>query len=134
MTSSSTRNAVCLCGQLSAACVGDPVRVSVCHCTACQRRTGSAFGTQARFPASSVTLSGAATPYTRIADSGHALTFHFCPVCGSTVYYTNDALPGFIGIALGTFAGAATWTPTFSVYECHKHPWVEFPDSIEGSG
>ena len=49
-----TRNAACSCGQLQATTSGDPVRISVCHCLACQRRTGSVFGMQARFPRAQV--------------------------------------------------------------------------------
>lgn len=45
-----TRTASCSCGQLQIEVQGEPVRVSVCHCLACQRRTGSLFGEQARFP------------------------------------------------------------------------------------
>jgi hypothetical protein len=44
-----TRTASCSCGQLTVVTAGDPIRVSVCHCLACQRRTGSVFGAQARF-------------------------------------------------------------------------------------
>ena len=43
-----TRDASCSCGQLHLTCEGEPVRISVCHCLACQQRTGSAFGVQAR--------------------------------------------------------------------------------------
>jgi len=42
------RQAACSCGKLSAAAEGDPIRISICHCHACQRRTGSVFGAQAR--------------------------------------------------------------------------------------
>ena len=45
----STRHAACSCGQLRLTVEGEPVRVSICHCLACQRRTGSVFGVQARF-------------------------------------------------------------------------------------
>ncbi|MCZ6616567.1 MAG: aldehyde-activating protein, partial [Gammaproteobacteria bacterium] len=44
-----TRRAACSCGNLRLTARGDPIRVSVCHCHACQRRTGSVFGVQARF-------------------------------------------------------------------------------------
>ena len=125
-----SHTALCSCGQLSAVASGDPVRVSVCHCLACQRRTGSVFAAQARFPAQAVAVSGRATTYERVADSGHTLTFHFCPRCGSTVYYTNDSLPDFVGIALGAFADPCVWAPAFSVYERSKHPWVELPADI----
>ena len=125
-----SHTALCSCGQLSAVASGDPVRVSVCHCLACQRRTGSVFAAQARFPAQAVAVSGRATTYERVADSGHTLAFHFCTSCGSTVYYTNDSLPDFVGIPLGAFADPCVWTPAFSVYERSKHSWVELPKDI----
>lgn len=128
-----SHSATCSCGQLSAVASGDPVRVSVCHCLACQRRTGSAFAAQARFPARAVAVSGRSTAYAREADSGHRLTFHFCPACGSTVYYTNDSLPDFIGIPLGAFADTSTWLPAYSVYERSKHSWVDLPAEISRS-
>ena len=51
-----TYRASCGCGQLQLACEGEPVRISMCHCLACQRRTGSVFGVQARFPRDQVTV------------------------------------------------------------------------------
>ena len=59
------RTAACWCGQLSVTVDADPVRVSVCHCLACQRRTGSVFGAQARFPAESAQVQGQSKQYVR---------------------------------------------------------------------
>ncbi len=42
-------HASCSCGQLTLVARGDPIRVSMCHCLACRRRTGSTYGAQARF-------------------------------------------------------------------------------------
>jgi hypothetical protein len=112
-----SRKASCSCGQLSAVAAGEPVRVSVCHCIACQRRTGSVFGAQARFREQSVFVSGESRKYERTAESGHTLIFNFCPLCGATVYYSNDALPGFVGIPVGAFADPSFHAPAFSVYE-----------------
>src|SRR4051812_22377975 len=80
-----TRTAACSCGQLSATVAEDPVRVSVCHCLACQRRTGSVFGAQARFRSEAVKIKGESRQYIRVGDEGNAITFSFCPVCGATV-------------------------------------------------
>jgi hypothetical protein len=126
-----TRSARCSCGQLQAEADGDPIRISMCHCYECQRRTGSAFGAQARFPEDQVRITGKATEYTRLGESGQAIHFHFCPACGSTVYYTLDRAPGSLAIALGAFADRAFPAPTISVYEARKHPWVELPEGIE---
>ena len=80
----SKRLASCSCGQLTAEVTGDPVRISICHCLACQRRTGSVFGEQARFPRENVSISGDSTEYVRVGDEGPGARFHFCPKCGST--------------------------------------------------
>jgi hypothetical protein len=105
----------------------------MCHCLACQRRTGSVFGAQARFPESCVTVSGRSNQYVRTADSGSRLTFSFCPSCGATVHYTNDALPGFVGIPIGVFTDPDFPVPAFSVYECSMHAWVQVPDGADRS-
>jgi hypothetical protein len=84
-----TRRAACSCGQLHLVAEGEPIRTSMCHCLACQRRTGSAFGIQARYPAGRVQIEGRSTEYVRISDDGEARRFHFCPECGATVYYDS---------------------------------------------
>ena len=78
----STRIATCSCGQLSATVTGEPVRISICHCLACQRRTGSVFGQQARFHREGFSTSGPSSEYVRVGDEGSSVRFHFCPHCG----------------------------------------------------
>ena len=119
-----TRTATCRCGQLKAECVGEPVRVSVCHCLACQQRSGSAFAAQARWPENDVTVTGEAKTWERIADSGHRATYRFCPHCGSTVAYVVEGWPGLIAVPLGAFADPEFPAPRFSVYEHRRHGWV----------
>ncbi|MES2321895.1 MAG: GFA family protein [Pseudomonadota bacterium] len=126
-----TRLASCSCGQLTASVVGDPVRISICHCLACQRRTGSAFGEQARYPRENVAVSGASTQYVRAGDEGPGARFHFCPTCGATVYYEPVALSGFIGIPVGAFADPGFPSPQVSVYEGRKHQWIVPPPEAE---
>ena len=101
------------------------MRVSVCHCRECQRRTGSAFASQARFAASSVTITGESREFVRTADSGNTATYRFCPACGSTIAYSIDAWPEVVAIPLGAFAGTELPAPGYSVYESRKLSWVE---------
>jgi hypothetical protein len=96
-------NAACLCGSLRARVAGVPARVSVCHCAACQRRTGSAFGAQAKWPSEMVTLAGPRTTYERTCDSGGTVTSSFCSQCGTTVAWEVSGMPGFTVVALGCF-------------------------------
>jgi hypothetical protein len=118
------RTAACCCGQLRITCQGEPDKVSACHCLACQRRTGSAFGIAAFFPRDRVRVEGAATTYRRIADSGHGLTFHFCPHCGTTLYWEPERKPGAVAVAVGAFADIGFPPPTQAVWAEHKHAWV----------
>lgn len=127
----SSREARCSCGQLKITCEGEPVRVSICHCLACQRRTGSPFGQQARWPAENVKIEGLATTFVRMGDAGSTITFRFCSLCGSTVYYDIDAMPGVIAVPVGAFADPSFPAPTFSVYEARAHGWVKVPEAIE---
>ena len=118
--------ASCRCGQLKAAVTGDPVRVSVCHCLNCKKRSGSAFAAQARWPAEQVTLEGRSNSFELVADSGNVATFHFCPECGSDVHYDiNGKFDGQIAIPLGAFDDPYFLQPRFSVWEERKHDWVE---------
>ena len=127
----STRIATCSCNQLRIACAGEPVRVSMCHCLECQKRTGSTFGAQARFPRERVTIEGVSTEYVRVADSGNRISFHFCPHCGSTVYYRIHDMPDVVAVAVGAFADPKFPAPKFSVYEARKHSWTGIPADAE---
>lgn len=124
MSDAVRRTASCRCGQLRAGTVGEPVRVSVCHCLACQQRSGSAFAAQARWPNEKVTITGDSKVWSRTADSGHRADYRFCPECGSTVAYVIEGWPGVTAIPVGAFADPQFPAPKFSVYEDRKHRWV----------
>ncbi|HLW24290.1 MAG TPA: GFA family protein [Steroidobacteraceae bacterium] len=122
-----SRQAQCSCGQLSVSCVGDPVKVSICHCDACRRRTGSAFGIAAFFPCEHVTRRGTSRAFRREADSGHPVTFYFCPSCGSTVYWEASRKPDLVGVAAGAFADPDLPMPEQSVWDSRRYGWIDFP-------
>ena len=126
-----TRKAECSCGQLSLTTQGEPIKVSVCHCHACQRRTGSTFGIQARFAESKVTISGSRKQYTRISSDGNKVHCFFCPECGPTVLLKLEQAPEIMVIPVGAFADHDLPEPTVSIYEAHKHSWVQFGHNIE---
>jgi hypothetical protein len=126
-----TREAACSCGQLRLTAEGDPFRISMCHCLACQRRTGSAFAMQARWPAEQVHVVGRSIDYVRVSDEGEERTFHFCPDCGATVFYATADAPDVVAVPIGAFADPAFPPPTVSVYESRRHPWLRLPDGLE---
>lgn len=118
--------ASCRCGKLRATVIGEPVRVSVCHCLDCKKRSGSAFAVQARYPAEQVIVEGSSKSWTRVSDSGNRMAFHFCPECVSDLYYQPEGRPdAVLAIPLGAFDDPYFIRPTFSVWEERKHDWVE---------
>jgi hypothetical protein len=126
-----TRSASCRCGQLRAAVTGEPVRVSVCHCLNCKKRSGSAFAVQARWPTKEVQIEGSSKTFVKAGDSGNPATFHFCPECGSDVFYEIDGkFDDLIAIPVGAFDDPYFARPSYSVWEERKHEWVE----ISGEG
>jgi hypothetical protein len=125
------RLASCSCGQLRAEVHEDPIVVSVCHCYACQRRTGSAFSAQAAFPREAAAIEGKGTDFVRVGDEGASFRFTFCPQCGSTVYYVEEGVEQVITIPVGAFADSRFPAPTVSVYEKRRHSWVSLPDGVE---
>ena len=130
----STRTASCSCGQLRIVVHGEPRGVGVCHCLECQRRTGSVFAALASFRAP-FTVTGKATEYVRAGDAGARFRFRFCPVCGSTVFHTEEGegaegSVGSVGVAVGAFGDPTFPPPQVSVYDCRRHPWVHLPTGV----
>ena len=129
-----TRTATCSCGQLQITVTGEPRGVGVCHCLACQRRTGSVFAALAGF-APPYEVSGRATEYVRVGDQGARFTFRFCPVCGTSLFHTEAGYEDrFVSIAVGAFADPEFPPPQDSVYDSRRHPWVQMPAGIAASG
>lgn len=126
-----TRLASCSCGALRAQVSGEPLRVSICHCLNCQRRSGSVFAAQARFRREQVAVSGTSTSFVLVGDEGSRANFHFCPVCGATVYYQTEGAEESVVIPIGAFADASFPAPTVSVYEHRMHAWVVPPPDAE---
>lgn len=125
-----TRFASCTCGQLQIEVTGEPRVVGVCHCLACQRRTGSVFAALASFNVP-YSVRGVATEYTRIGDQGAQFVFRFCPICGSTLYHTEAGNESSVSVAVGAFGDPDFPPPSMSIYDSRKHPWVQLPIGIQ---
>ena len=122
-----TRTAACSCGQLSITVHGEPRGVGVCHCLACQRRTGSVFAALASF-AAPFEVTGRPSEYVRAGDAGARFRFRFCPVCGTNLFHTEEGLgERSVGVAVGAFADPGFPPPQVSVYDSRRHPWVQLP-------
>ena len=125
-----SRTASCCCGQLQIEVQGEPEGVGVCHCFACQRRTGSVFAALAGFRAP-FGVTGKATEYVRTGDQGAKFRFRFCPVCGTNLFHTEEGYENtWVAVAVGAFADSGFPPPQDSVYDCRRHSWVQLPGGI----
>jgi hypothetical protein len=120
----------CSCGRIAITAAEEPQTVSMCHCLLCQKRTGSTYSVHAYFATEKVTVEGTTKVHARKGDSGAYVYFHFCPDCGSTMYWEVEASPGKTGIPVGVFADPSFLPPSVSIFVPHKHPWVSVPEGI----
>nr|WP_228275047.1 GFA family protein [Sphingosinithalassobacter tenebrarum] len=115
---------------MTVACTGEPVRVSVCHCSNCKRRSGSAFAVQARFPDDAVEIIGETRGWEEVGESGSLFRHRFCPQCGVAVAYTLDSMPGVTAIPLGLFDDPHFGRLEYSVFEERKLAWVAITGDV----
>jgi hypothetical protein len=127
------RLAQCHCGSLRAKTSGEPVMINMCHCRACQRRTGALAGSGAIFEKKQVTLDGNWKVFERDAAEGRKLRFRFCPNCGTSLYWEGDIRLDWCVVAVGAFADPEFSPPSVSIYEESKHRWTQLPEGIKHS-
>jgi hypothetical protein len=125
------RTAECHCGALRVIASGEPERVYLCHCKACQRRTGTAFHFGVSYPKERVRIDGEHKIYERRADSGSKIRFYFCPACGSNLYWESDRNPAVCGVAGGAFVDGNLPPPSSSIFEDAMLQWLALPSVTE---
>lgn len=131
------RSGRCVCGSIRYVCVGEPQRVTICHCLWCQRRTGTAFGTEVVFDEQNITFSGlAAASYRHTSDeSGRWLEVYFCPRCGSNLGFTLQAVPGIRTVPAGTFDDPALLDTEHvrfrHVFVRTRRQWAELTSDVD---
>jgi hypothetical protein len=86
------------------------------------------YGIAAFFLRGKTSAEGQASTYKRSSDDGHRVTFHFCPKCGSTVFWEPERKPDAVAVAVGAFADPSFPAPTQSVWNERRHQWVAFPN------
>ena len=131
MADNVTREASCACGQLAITMTGEPMLVSACCCTRCQRRTGSFFGVTAYFQTHQLAGHRGAASTFRRPDG--AATFHYCATCGSSIWWVPDveeSEPDLMGVAGGAFADSVLPGPHRMTFTATGHPFVTSPRGI----
>jgi hypothetical protein len=116
----------CLCGGVRFELTEPPAAASYCHCTRCQRRTGTAASAQVRIvPGSLRVLDGEALVRSYQPPDGFAKSF--CSVCGSALW-SVDPEGNVSGVRLGAFDGDPGIRPSYRQYVTYAAVWEPLPD------
>jgi hypothetical protein len=127
----------CLCGALRYEMARPPNATYTCHCTECQRLTGSAFSTGLVVAAEALRTTGIEPrPFRRVADSGRTVTGWLCPECGVRVCGGpkpgSAPPPGALAIVrAGTLDDTSWLRPTLHFWTRSAQPWVVLPPGGE---
>src|SRR5690349_9106401 len=114
----------CSCRQVRFA-LADPLYVLACHCDACKKRTGSAFGLSVMVENGSISdFRGSTTTYVRPAESGNPVEYDFCPRCGTTVRWRIAAVRDRQIFAAGAFDDPRVFRPAGEIYVGRALPWA----------
>lgn len=118
----------CLCGKVRYTAPKDPVFQAVCHCTDCQRQTGTSFSVVVAYPAQAVTYTGEMKVLHCTGESGGAVIRRFCPECGSPIVSEPATSAGMAFLKAGTLDDTSNLNPTVHIYTESKQPWVIIPE------
>lgn len=120
----------CLCGAVRYSVAAESPLPVVCHCTHCQKQSGSAFSYALVVPTSALSVSGALKTYRDVGSSGMEVLRKFCPECGSAILSEMAALPGMTAIKAGTLDEDYGLAPVFHAWCDSALPWVNLPDGV----
>ena len=123
----------CACGAIRYHVSGPPALAQACHCTFCQRRTGSAFALVVAFKEDQVELTGS-TPSRYDHDSDESerwVRSHFCSTCGTTVLITLEKNPGVRVVPGGTFDDPTWFKIGRHIWTRSAHHWLVFPPDAD---
>ncbi len=116
----------CHCGRITFEAEVDPDTATICHCTDCQRLTGSAFRVNIRAPAAHFVLrTGTPRTYIKTAESGNKRRHAFCGDCGTPIYACEVDNPQSYGLRVGTITQRAAFTPQQQIWRRSALKWVD---------
>jgi hypothetical protein len=121
----------CLCGAVRYSAEAEVAMQAVCHCTECQRQSGTAFSVFVAIPRAALTLEGETRAYTAKGEEhGTDTERRFCPACGSPVVSFVEVVPDLAFIKVGTLDDASWVKPAIEIWARSAQPWApEFDDA-----
>ncbi len=122
----------CLCGAIRY-CVNAPITaLRVCHCTHCQKTSGTGASVNAVIQSKDFALTrGTPKRYADKADSGRLLQRFFCGDCGSPIYSQRDITPERIVVRAGSFDDSSAMKIAAHIWTSSRRPWSHIDPDTE---
>ena len=113
----------CLCGAVRYEIDGEPIFAGHCHCTDCQKATGTGHASVTCLPKSAMRITGETRGYRVPGDSGLGYTRQFCPTCGSLVFGEAEGMPGMMMVTAGTLDDPSLYQPQMVIFARSRPAW-----------
>lgn len=126
MTPSTTGG--CLCGKVRFSLSRPAEAAGYCHCTRCQKRTGTGSSVQARIDGTTFTLTQGEEFVRAWRPPGGGFDKAFCGECGSHLFSRDPDDPSQMSVRLGAFDGDPGVRPSWHTFVDYAPPWAPVPD------
>ena len=122
----------CQCGAIRYDILGAPELLLACHCTDCQRQSGSAFGMTLVVSEEDFQLTkGDVKTYSLKSAAGRPKLGAFCPNCGTRIYHKPEWRKGMVSVKPGTLDDTSGLKPTLHLWTSSKQPWITISEGVE---
>ncbi len=113
----------CACNAIRYEVSGEPAVMLDCQCRQCQRESGTGHASHLTFANADVKVTGNATLWNMVGDTGVAKTRAFCPTCGSPVYMTFPDIPDYFVVRAASLDDPQRYKPQMVIWTAASHPW-----------
>ena len=122
----------CLCGAVRYRITRPADKIIACHCTHCQKSSGSGASFNAAMPADAFAITqGTPKSYHDTADSGNILHRYFCGNCGSPLYSQRANAPGFVVVKVGSLDDSNTMKIAMNIWTKSARPWMHIDPALD---
>jgi len=122
----------CLCGAIRYTLSAPVTALRACHCTDCQKSSGSGSSVNAVVPGSAFELTrGTLKSHAVKADSGRTLIRYFCGDCGSPIYARREDTLERIAVRAGSFDDTSSMKITANIWTKSARPWSHIDPDAE---
>ena len=118
----------CLCGGVRFEVTEPPLSAGYCHCTRCQRRTGTAASPQARVAPGSLRITAGEELIRTYEPPEGGFAKAFCSACGSALWSRHPEDGDVRSVRLGAFDTDPGVRPSYRQFVAYAVPWEPIPD------